>query len=308
MMLRKMTLGRTGMEVTQLGYGAALRWTPDEDRMERVLNAVLDAGINFIDTSWCYQNPFIDASSIWHYQSSEEFIGHYIGHRRSEYFISTKCGHFWKNDPDRSGKQSRNWSRDGLLNCIEESLTRLRTDHVDILQLHNPTPEEVQRYNCVSTLQAIQAQGKTRFIGVSTTVPYVEEFLEMGGFDTFQLPYSALEPEYEGALSRVAQRGAGTIIRGAVAQGVPVVPISDKRPFAEEKARWENVGLSALAPQLDPMELMLRFTLSHPSAHTVIVGTKNLGHLQANLRAAEKGPLDAQLVKAIRAQVASVLS
>lgn len=290
MMLRKMTLGRTGMEVTQLGYGAALRWTPDEDRVERVLNAVLDAGINFIDTSWCYQ-------------SSEEFIGRYIGHRQSEYFISTKCGHFWRDDPDRSG-----WSRDGLLNCIEESLTRLRTDHVDILQLHNPTPEEVQRYNCVSTLQTIQAQGKTRFIGVSTTVPYVEEFLEMGVFDTFQLPYSALEPESEGVLSRVAQRGAGTIIRGGVAQGVPVVQISDKRPFAEKKSRWENVGLSALAPQLDPMELMLRFTLSHSSAHTVIVGTKNLGHLQANLRAAEKGPLDAQLVEAIRAQVASVLS
>jgi len=65
------------MEVTQLGYGAALRWTPDEDRVERVLNAVLDAGINFIDTSWCYP-------------SSEELIGRYIGHRRSEYSISTK--------------------------------------------------------------------------------------------------------------------------------------------------------------------------------------------------------------------------
>ncbi len=199
MMLRKMTLGRTGMEVTQLGYGTARRWPPDEDSVERVLNAVLDAGINFIDTSWCYP-------------SSEEFIGHYIGHRRSEYFISTKCGHFWRDDPDRSG-----WSRDGLLNCIEESLTRLRTDHVDILQLHNPTPEEVQRYNCVSTLRTIQAQGKTRFIGVSTTVPDVEEFLEMGVFDTFQLPYSALEPEHEEVLSRVAQRGAGTIIRGGVA-------------------------------------------------------------------------------------------
>lgn len=289
-MLRKMTLGRTGMEVTQLGYGAALRWSPDEDSVERVFNAVLDAGINFIDTAWCYPR-------------SEEFIGCYISQRRSEYFISTKCGHFWRDDPDRCG-----WSRDGLLNCIEESLTRLRTDCVDILQLHNPTPEEVRRYNCVSTLQAIQAQGKTRFIGVSTTVPYVEEFLEMGVFDTFQLPYSALEPEYEKVLGRVAQRGAGTIIRGGVAQGAPVVQISDKQPFAEKKARWENAGLSALAPQLDPMELILRFTLSHPSAHTVIVGTKNLGHLQANLRAAEKGPLDAQLVEVIRAQIASVLS
>ncbi|MFC2071190.1 aldo/keto reductase [Chloroflexota bacterium] len=298
MMLQKMTLGRTRMEVTQLGYGTMeLRhltitggWAPDEDRAERVLNAVLDAGINFIDTSWTYQN-------------SEEFIGRYIGHRRNEYFISTKCGHFWRDDPDRSG-----WSHEGLLNCIEESLTRLRTDHVDILQLHNPTREEIQRYNCVSTLQEIQAQGKTRFIGVSTTLPYVEEFLEMGVFDTFQLPYSALEPENEEMLSRIAQRGAGTIIRGGVAKGAPVVQTSDLPQFANIKLRWEKAGLGALVPQLDPLELLLRFTLSHPSVHTVIVGTKDLGHLQANLRAAEKGPLDARLVEAIRTQVASVLS
>ncbi len=297
-MLQKMTLGRTGMEVTQLGYGAMeLRKlsgsedrTPDGDRAERVLNAVLDAGINFIDTSWCYQN-------------SEEFIGRYVGHRRSEYFIATKCGHFWRDDPDHSG-----WSREGLLNCIEESLTRLRTDHVDILQLHNPTREEIQRYNCVSTLQAIQAQGKTRFIGVSTTLPYVEEFLKMGVFDTFQLPYSALEPENEEMIGWVAQRGAGTIIRGGVAKGVPVVQTSDRPQVMKNKLRWEKAGLSALAPQLDPMELMLRFTLSHPSVHTVIAGTKDLRHLQANLRAAEKGPLDAHLVEAIRAQIASVLS
>lgn len=305
-MLSKMTLGRTGMEVTRLGYGAAMRWTPDEDNMEKVLNTVLDAGINFIDTSWCYQNPFIDAPSTWRFQSSEEFIGHYIGHRRNEYFLSTKCGHFWNDVSDHSGPQSKNWGRDGLLSCIEQSLTRLRTDHVDILQLHNPTPEEVERYDCVSTLQEIQAQGKTRFIGISTNVPYVEEFLEMGVFDTFQLPYSALDPEYEGELNRVAQRGVGTIIRGAVAQGAPVVSISERRPFVKEKAKWEKVDLSVLAPQLDPMEMMLRFTLSHPNAHTVIVGTKSLGHLQDNLSAAEKGPLDAQLVKAIRAKVAAV--
>jgi len=298
MMLPKMTLGRTGMEVTQLGYGAMeLRnfWgtgdqATDEDRAGRLLNAVLDAGINFVDTSWCYRG-------------SEELIGRHIGHRRSEYFIATKCGHLWRDDPHRSG-----WSQEGLLNCIEESLTRLRTNYVDILQLHNPTPEEVQRYNCVSTVQAIQAQGKTRFIGVSTPLPDVEEFLEMGVFDTFQLPYSALEPEYEEVLRRVAQRGAGIIIRGGVAQGVPVVETLDRRQFAKNKPRWEKAGLSALAPQLDPMELMLRFTLSHPSAHTVIVGTKDLGHLQANLRAAGKGSLDPQLVEAIRAQVTSALS
>jgi aryl-alcohol dehydrogenase-like predicted oxidoreductase len=296
-MLQKETLGRTGLEVTQLGFGAMelrvlgeAKVGPSDETAGKVLNAVLDAGINFIDTSWCYER-------------SEEFIGRHVSHRRNEYFLATKCGHFWRNDPAHSG-----WSREGLVNCIDESLTRLRTDHVDILQLHIPSVDDVHQHDCVSTLRDIQAQGKTRFIGVSTTVPHVEDFLGMGVFDTFQLPYSALEPEYDELLVRVAEQGAGTIIRGGVAQAVPVVETMDRVQFEKNKKRWEKADFSSLAPQLDPMELMLRFTLSHPSAHTVIVGTQDVAHLQANIGAAERGGLDPELVAKVRAWVSSALS
>ena len=295
-MIQKKQLGRTGMEVTQLGFGAMeLRnlvqdggRLPDEEHAGKVLNAVLDAGVNFVDTSWCYAR-------------SEEFIGRYISHRRDEYFLSTKCGHFWRDDDQRSG-----YSREGILNCINESLTRLHTDHVDLLQLHNPRPDEVRRQGSVAVLQELKAQGKTRAIGVSTSLPHVDEFLEMDVFETFQIPYSALEPEHDEVLTRIARSGAGVIIRGGVAKGTPVVESSDSRGFARTRPRWEKAQLAALAPDMDPMELILRFTLSHPAAQTVIVGTQSLEHIADNLQAAAKGPLDPSLVEEIRGRIGAL--
>ena len=88
--MRKMTLGRTGYEVTQLGYGALeVRGTssddergrvPNEERANQILNAVLDSGINFIDTAWCYGR-------------SEEMMGKFIGNRRDDYLLAAKTGH-----------------------------------------------------------------------------------------------------------------------------------------------------------------------------------------------------------------------
>ena len=295
-MVQRMQLGHTGMEVTQLGFGAMeLRQLaedggrlPNEEQAGRVLNAVLDGGVNFVDTSWCYGR-------------SEEFIGRYISHRRDEYFLATKCGHYWRRDSERSG-----YSREGIMNCINESLTRLHTDHVDLLQLHNPRPDEVRRQDSVAVLQDLKAQGKIRAMGVSTSLPHVDEFLEMGVFETFQIPYSALEPEHDEVLRRVAEAGAGVIIRGGVAKGSPVAEAGDSRTFARTRPRWDKSQLGALAPDIDPMELILRFTLSHPAANTVIVGTQSLEHMSANMEAAAKGPLDPALVEEIRSRTAAL--
>ena len=87
-------LGRTGLEVTRLGYGTAPRKHPDDEQWGRILNGVLDSGINFIDTSW-------------YYDRSEEFIGRFVSHRRDEYVLATKCGHWWRNDPDTLAGRTR---------------------------------------------------------------------------------------------------------------------------------------------------------------------------------------------------------
>ena len=285
------------MVVTKLGFGALeLRDVqadggrlPDERHAEKLLNAVLDAGINFIDTARSYGR-------------SEEFIGRYISHRRSEYFLATKCGRRWRDDPPGGSELSRA----AMVDSLDRSLALMATDHVDVLQLQGGTVEQAEQYGCVETLRDLQAQGKTRFIGVSATLPDLDRYIDMDIFDAFQIVYSALEPEHEPSITRAAEHGAGTIIRGGATKGAPVRETGRGGEFPTVRGRWESSSLSTLLSGRDPVETLLRYAVGHPSAHTFIVGTQDLRHLRANVAAVEKGPLDAELQSAIRARVAKV--
>jgi aryl-alcohol dehydrogenase-like predicted oxidoreductase len=213
--MEKRRLGRTGFEATVLGFGAMeIRgqriWNGrpvTDEQAERILNAVLDAGINLIDTAYDYGR-------------SEEYIGRFIAHRRAEYFLATKCGCTVVPAGDHD-ETPHVWTRENLLRNIDESLRRMRTDHVDLLQLHNPAVEHVEQSDLVAVLQEIKAAGKTRFIGCSSTFPHLPRYISWGVFDAFQIPYSALEREHEEAITAAARGGAGTIIRGGVARGAP---------------------------------------------------------------------------------------
>ena len=116
-------LGRTGLEVSRLGYGTALRNQPNHEQWGRLLNAVLDSGINFIDTA----NDYGVRSASG---PAEEQIGRHISARRSDYRLATKCG---------CGPDGHIWTRENAFRGLHESLERLKTDYVDIMQYHNPT-------------------------------------------------------------------------------------------------------------------------------------------------------------------------
>ena len=266
-------LGRTGLEVTQLGFGTAMGDVsdggPDDDQVEKILNAVLDAGINFIDTA-----P--------DYGESEERIGKYISHRRDQFYLATKCGC----NIDLGGKRlepGHLWTQDRLHRNIDQSLIRMKTDYVDIVQMHNPTVDEVEQGELVPALEQIRQAGKTRFIGVSSTTPDLLPFAEMDVFDVFQVPYSAVERTHEQVIQRVSDMGAGLIIRGGIGQGHHG---GQKRWDA-----WERAKLDELAGAMSRYEFVLRFTLSHLACHTTIVGTTEPNHLRANVSAAQAGPL-----------------
>jgi len=137
--LPKRELGRTGLQVTTLGYGAMeLRGAPrardtTEAQAETILNAVLDAGINYIDTS-------ID------YGVSEERIGHYISHRRSEYYLASKCGCLVGAPAARGQRSPHVFTRDNILAGVEQSLVRMKTDYLDVVQFHiSPSKQTLRR-------------------------------------------------------------------------------------------------------------------------------------------------------------------
>ena len=302
------TLGRTGLEVTKLGYGAMELRGGDRARTQvdpraagDILNAVLDAGINFIDTS-----P--------DYGASEELIGEHISHRREEFYLASKCGCPVDQPPPAPGQRPEHvFTPENIRAGVEQSLRRMRTDHLDLVQFHiSPSRETLEENGAVEALQQLRDEGKTRFIGMSGTLPNLTDHIEMGVFDAFQIPYSAVEREHEVAIHDAAEAGSGTIIRGGVARGAPVVDDSTLarypdfwRPMVEARRdKWDDADLDDLLDGMSRMEFMLRFTLSHPDLNTTIVGTANLAHLADNVAAARADALPPDVYAAAKQRLA----
>lgn len=280
-------LGRTGVAVTTLGFGAMeLRGAPrgpdiTDAEAEQILNRVLDSGINLIDTS-------ID------YGLSEERIGKSIAHRRDEYFLASKCGCVVGGAQGEHVHTAAN-----IRHGVENSLRLLKTDHLDLVQFHRSlTPAEFEAEGALQEALKLKREGKVRFLGVSGTLPNLVQQIELGVFDAFQIPYSALQREHEDVITKAAEAGAGTIIRGGVARGAPEnwQRTYYMLPGTTLQDRWEQAKLDDLLDGASRVEFTLRFTLSHPGLSTTIVGTRNPEHLRANLEAAKKGPLPAHVV------------
>ncbi len=297
-MIRKL-LGRTGLEVSQLGYGSmglrgpktwGVRVVSDDDA-EKMLNAVLDNGVNFIDTA-----P--------DYGASEERIGRFISHRRSEYFLATKCGCVYTQHDDHL-ELDHVWKKDVIQRNLECSLKRLKTDFIDILQFHGGDAVSLQKEGLIEQLVEFREQGLIGRLGVSSSLPHLSGLMDLNVFDTFQVPYSCLMPQHHHLLMRADAMGAGIILRGGIAQGGPDAEI--QRPALNDV--WVRAGLESLMPAgMTRAEFILRYTLSQPFCHTTIVGTCNADHLKENVAAANAGPLAAELILEVQRRVATTAS
>src|SRR6266545_6176170 len=294
--LPKRILGRTGLHVTTLGFGALeLRGmvagvgrplTPGQP--ERILHAVLDAGINYIDVAADYGE-------------AEEHIGRCISRRRREFFLASKCGcppdvtKFSPSERTRFGvplPRLHDYSHQNILDAVHQSLRRMKTDYLDVVQFHfSPAKEVLEQEGAIQTLQDLQREGKIRFLGCSSILPNITDHIKMGVFDVFQIPCSALQPEHEAAIADAAKAGAGIVIRGGVARGKP----GEGQGSGDVWKLWEKAKLDELLEGMSATEFMLRFTITSPDMHTTIVGTLNPVHLQENVAAALKGPLPASM-------------
>jgi aryl-alcohol dehydrogenase-like predicted oxidoreductase len=294
--LPRRILGRTGLHVTTLGFGALeLRGMVAgvgrpllPGQPERILHAVLDAGINYLDVA-------VD------YGDAEEHIGRCLAHRRQEFFLASKCGcpldvrAFTPDERTRFGvpfPRFHDYSRPNIINAIHQSLRRLRTDYLDVVQFHFSPPRAVlEQEGAIATLQDLQRAGTIRFLGCSSILPHFLDHIQMGVFDVFQVPYSALQPEHEAGITAAARAGAGIVIRGGVARGAP----GAGQGSSDVWELWDQARLDEVAEGIPATEFMLRFTLTHPDVHTTIVGTLNPMHLHANLVAVMHGPLPASM-------------
>lgn len=269
--------GTTGLAVTTLGYGAMALREVDPPQADRLLNTLLDEGVNFIDTA-----P--------DYGASEDLIGTSIAHRRDEYILATKCG---CNVPYTSGDRHI-WTGAQVRHNIEHSLKRLQTDVIDVWQVHSAYPDELAQTDVLETMLAIKAEGKVRHIAVSMAgasegYGYVQlkGYLDWDAWEAIQIWYSAFIRHSEDLITQAAGKGWGTIVRGLVR------PPRD----ATNDGLIESVGLDDLrAPGESRAQFLVRYGIAHPNLDTAIVGTSSVEHLMDNIRAVEAGPLPADVL------------
>ncbi|MBM3944777.1 MAG: aldo/keto reductase [SAR202 cluster bacterium] len=275
--MQSSVLGRTGLKVSRLGVGLAeigfQLQGDDVQQAGRILNAALDGGINFLDTAECYGN-------------SEELIGLTVAHRRNEFVLATKTGHAVA---DYKGKP---WTGDAVRHSIERSLKRMKTDHLDIVQIHaydvfGPCPDDV-----VQALSDAKQAGKTRFIGYSQENDDALWAIRTGVFDTLQTAFNIVDQKARYAIFGEAKKqNMGIIGKRPIANAMWGRPRAPKDYYggdevAQQYAERSRVMLTAGPIPGAPGNNILTsigFVLGHAEVHTSIVGTRNPAHMLSNI-------------------------
>jgi aryl-alcohol dehydrogenase-like predicted oxidoreductase len=295
-------LGRTGVSVSNLCLGAMMfgPWgDPDHDNGIRTIHRALDAGINFIDTADVYSQG-----------ESEEIVAKAIDGRRDNIVLATKFHGAMGEDPNEQGS-SRRW----IIREVENSLRRLRTDWIDLYQVHRPrTDTDIEE--TLSALTDLVHQGKVRYIGSSTfpasqivEAQWVARDRNLQRFVTEQPPYSILARHSEAdVLPTCARHGMGVLTYSPLAGGwlsgrwrtdrdVPTPSPARQRlanrydlSLPENQRKLEAAeALAQLADDagLTLIEMAIAFVLNHPAVTSAIIGPRNVEHLESQLPAGD---------------------
>jgi len=292
--MSKIPFGTTGFSVSRLGFGGAPvgYLKTDQDRVARILNLLLDSGVNVFDTAAAYQG-------------SEELIGNAVGHRRAEYVLISKCG---STLPDVPGAA---WSRQLILGTVDHSLRRLKTDCLDVMLLHSCDLATLKKGEAVEALVTAQEQGKIRFAGYSGDNEAAAYAAGLKDIAVLEMSVSIADQNNLDTVVPVAQKNnLGVLAKRPIANAAWKDPSQQPGFYGDYASEYHrrlkemNLNPAELDFKGDPREvwpeLALRFTLSHPAVHCAIVGTTNPENVKANIAAAEKGPTPSDVVKRIR--------
>ena len=285
--MEKRRLGKTDMVVSVLGFGGSeigYERAPSLT-VKKLLNEALDAGLNVIDTAECYV-------------TSEELIGVAVGARRGDFYLFTKCGH-------ERGWSYPDWRPESLLRSIERSLKRLKTDYVDLVQLHSCSEVELREGGVIDALKRARKRGTTRYLGYSGDSAAARYAVECGDFDALQISVSVADQEaLERVLPLALARNLGVIAKRPLAN---IAWHNGSRPPDDFYGHvyWERLQ-KLKYPFLEGdlkaiVATALRFALSVPGVHTAIVGTAKPGRFMENAVALEAGPLPKDDFDKIRA-------
>lgn len=303
MALKHRVLGKSGIEVSEIGLGLWAAGGGDWGSADHAADAAalaaietaLEAGVTFFDTA--------DVYGPWH---SEILLGKAMAGRRDRFVVATKIG--WQGFDEKTRSSAYKTVAD-LIAGVETNLKRLQTDYIDVIQSHIDFRESTMEV-FLEAFEKLQADGKVRAFGVSSSdFEYIKAFSHNGKCATLQIDYSILNrtPEVE-ILDYCKTQGIGVIVRGALAMGLLTGKFSEDSVFPDDdfRQKWltdakqKAVFLDDLAkvqtlkslvrPGRTLAQAALQFVLQHEAVSTVIPGARTPDQVRSNLAAAAAPP------------------
>jgi aryl-alcohol dehydrogenase-like predicted oxidoreductase len=307
--MERRVFGRTGMQVGALGFGAGEIGSENTPyaTVDKILGEAMDAGINVIDTAPLYSD-------------SEEKIGRALQGRRDRFLLFTKCGRRlprksswmgfwlrakgkygrWKDKTDPPQFRCAEWNPRVLEWNIEQSLRRLRTDRIDLVQLHSCSEDTLRQGDVIEVLQRVRQAGKVCHIGYSGDTKAALYAVRCGQFDSLQISISIADQEaLDLTVPLAREQGMGVIAKRPIANALWRVPRPENPYYQPYWDRLQELGYDFLQDGRD-FEVALRFPLSVSGVHTVIAGTTNPVHFRQNAEFAAAGALEEDQFRAIR--------
>lgn len=313
-------LGRKGPEVSTIGFGAwaigGMNWGETDDTVSRkALHQALDEGVTLIDTA-----------DVYGFGHSETLISDVLEERGDHnVVVATKAGndfYFATEEDDKGyGPIRQTYTKEYLIYAAEQSLRRLGLEKIDVLQLHSPDLEKLERDEPWAALEQLKKDGKILHAGLS-----IQSFKETEQahlldrhhdlIDSIQVRYNLLEREAEKVLFPKAESyGIGVIVRIPILFGFLTGKFTETSTFSEDDHRSMNLSREKLVTYLEQMkkleplydafpeqtkaQVSLRFCITHPACHTAIPGAKTAQQVRDNCAASDLGPLPSELIPAI---------
>lgn len=305
-------LGKTGLKVSEIGFGAwaigGMDWGPKVEDREAIaaLHKAIDLGVNFIDTA-----------DVYGHGHSEELIARVRKERKEELIIGTKVGNNFYEGP-----RHQDFSRKYLMSAVEQSLKRLGVEVLDLLQLHGPDATEIQKGEIFEVLDTLKREGKIRFAGISVRSFHDDEgvlAIQSGKVDVLQVRYNLLEwGSVDTVFPLAKEHDIGIIARIPLLFGVLTGKFTRASRFSEGDHRQENLSPEKLAGFLNQLvrlyflfqgtevtmaQTALRFILSNDVVATVIPGAKHPSQAVENCAASDLGSLPADVLAKIAAVI-----
>lgn len=289
--MKKRQLGSSNLYVSELGLGCMSLGT-DELRARKIIEAALEAGVNYFDTADLYDRGI-----------NEKIVGQTLKNVRDEVIIATKVGNRWN-------EQGAGWSWDPskkhIKEAVKSSLLRLETDYIDLYQLHGGTIEDPIE-ETIEAFEELKEEGVIRYYGISSIRPnLIREYVERANIVSVMMQYSILDrrPE-ETALPLLHKNRISAVCRGPLAKGL----LSEKMLRKASKSILENGYLDYSYKELEKVlleltnrlandrsltEISLQYALANQAVASVIAGASSVEQIKDNARAVQSSLLSSE--------------